>query len=130
MIVTDDDVPAVRSVSIGGVGGVALGSPMEPRSRPPTAYRNGATRHRVRVGQWYRFGRPGAGRRLQLSDRRGLPVGPSRYLGASLTTTHLALMPDFMDPINLLSYFGTWALIGLLVVVFVESGRAVPHPSR
>ena len=41
-------------------------------------------------------------------------------------TTNLALMPDFMDPINLLSYFGTWALIGLLVVVFVESGVLFP----
>ena len=39
---------------------------------------------------------------------------------------NLALMPDFMDPINLLSYFGTWALIGLLVVVFVESGVLFP----
>ncbi|OAN39333.1 DedA family protein [Mycolicibacterium iranicum] len=35
-------------------------------------------------------------------------------------------MPDFLDPINLLSYFGTWALIGLLVVVFVESGVLFP----
>ncbi len=43
-----------------------------------------------------------------------------------MTTTHLALMPDFMDPINLLSYFGTWALVGLLVVVFVESGVLFP----
>lgn len=43
-----------------------------------------------------------------------------------MTTTHLALMPEFMDPINLLSYFGTWALIGLLVVVFVESGVLFP----
>lgn len=40
--------------------------------------------------------------------------------------THLALMPDFMDPINLLSYFGGWALVGLLVVVFVESGVLFP----
>lgn len=35
-------------------------------------------------------------------------------------------MPDFLDPINLLSYFGTWALVGLLVVVFVESGVLFP----
>ncbi|WP_348730533.1 VTT domain-containing protein [uncultured Mycolicibacterium sp.] len=35
-------------------------------------------------------------------------------------------MPDFLDPINLLSFFGTWALIGLLVVVFVESGVLFP----
>jgi membrane-associated protein len=41
-------------------------------------------------------------------------------------TTHLALMPDFLDPMVLLGYFGTWALVGLLVVVFVESGVLFP----
>lgn len=41
-------------------------------------------------------------------------------------TTTLALMPDYMDPIKLIGYFGTWALIGLLVVVFVESGVLFP----
>ncbi|MCF6386257.1 VTT domain-containing protein [Mycobacterium sp. MBM] len=45
---------------------------------------------------------------------------------ALASATHLALMPDFMDPINLLSYFGGWALVGLLVVVFVESGVLFP----
>ena len=44
----------------------------------------------------------------------------------SVTSTTLALMPDFLDPINLLGYFGTWALIGLLVVVFIESGVLFP----
>src|ERR1044072_5056208 len=43
-----------------------------------------------------------------------------------MTTSTVMLMPDFMDPIKLLSYFGTWALIGLLVVVFVESGVLFP----
>lgn len=43
-----------------------------------------------------------------------------------MTTTHLALMPDFLDPMTLLGYFGTWALVGLLVVVFVESGVLFP----
>lgn len=43
-----------------------------------------------------------------------------------MTTTHLALMPDFLDPLTLLGYFGTWALVGLLVVVFVESGVLFP----
>ena len=42
------------------------------------------------------------------------------------TTAHLALMPDFLDPAILLCNFGTWALIGLLVVVFVESGVLFP----
>jgi membrane-associated protein len=41
-------------------------------------------------------------------------------------TTSLALMPDFLDPIKLIGYFGTWALVGLLVVVFVESGVLYP----
>ena len=45
---------------------------------------------------------------------------------AVMTTTALALMPDFLDPIKLLSYFGTWALVGLLIVVFVESGVLYP----
>jgi membrane-associated protein len=40
--------------------------------------------------------------------------------------TQLALMPDFLDPIKLIGYFGTWALIGLLVVVFIESGLLFP----
>lgn len=41
-------------------------------------------------------------------------------------TDQLALMPDFLDPMVLLGYFGTWALVGLLVVVFVESGVLFP----
>jgi membrane-associated protein len=43
-----------------------------------------------------------------------------------MTTTTLALMPDFLDPIKLIGYFGAWALVGLLVVVFVESGLLFP----
>jgi membrane-associated protein len=38
----------------------------------------------------------------------------------------LALMPDFLDPIKLIEYFGTWALVGLLVVIFIESGLLFP----
>ena len=38
----------------------------------------------------------------------------------------LALMPDFLDPIKLIGYFGAWALVGLLVVVFIESGVLFP----
>jgi membrane-associated protein len=41
-------------------------------------------------------------------------------------TTQLALMPDFLDPIKLIGYFGTWALVGVLVVVFIESGVLFP----
>lgn len=41
------------------------------------------------------------------------------------TTTDVAL-PGFLDPINLLSYFGTWALLGLLLVILIESGVLFP----
>jgi membrane-associated protein len=44
----------------------------------------------------------------------------------SAAATHTALMPDFLDPMKLLGYFGTWALVGLLVVIFVESGVLFP----
>jgi membrane-associated protein len=43
-----------------------------------------------------------------------------------MTTTNLALMPDFLNPTTLVGYFGAWALIGLLVVVFIESGVLFP----
>jgi membrane-associated protein len=44
----------------------------------------------------------------------------------SSAATQVALMPDFLDPMKLLGYFGTWALVGLLVVIFVESGVLFP----
>jgi len=40
--------------------------------------------------------------------------------------TQLALMPDFLDPIKLIGYFGAWAMVGLLVVIFIESGVLFP----
>lgn len=46
-----------------------------------------------------------------------VPLGP---------VNTLALMPDFLDPVKLIGYFGPWALIGLLVVVFIESGVLFP----
>ncbi|MEV0246472.1 VTT domain-containing protein [Nocardia sp. NPDC050712] len=45
---------------------------------------------------------------------------------ASAVTTDLALLPGFLDPVNLLNSFGTWMLVGLLVVVFIESGLLFP----
>ncbi|GAA4682438.1 VTT domain-containing protein [Gordonia humi] len=42
------------------------------------------------------------------------------------TTTNVALMPSFMDPFNLIGYFGTWALAGLLIVILIESGVLFP----
>ncbi|MGY4710869.1 DedA family protein [Mycolicibacterium sp. CBM1] len=43
-----------------------------------------------------------------------------------MTSTTLALMPDFLDPVTLIGHFGTWALLGLLLVVFIESGVLFP----
>jgi membrane-associated protein len=43
-----------------------------------------------------------------------------------VTVTNLALLPDFLDPVTLIGYFGTWALAGLLLVVFIESGVLFP----
>jgi membrane-associated protein len=40
--------------------------------------------------------------------------------------TNLALLPGFLDPVNLLNSFGTWVLVGLLLVVFIESGLLFP----
>ncbi|MFD6102728.1 VTT domain-containing protein [Nocardia salmonicida] len=48
------------------------------------------------------------------------------HLMASPVTTDLALLPGFLDPVNLLNSFGTWMLAGLLVVVFIESGLLFP----
>ena len=45
---------------------------------------------------------------------------------AAQTTTDLALLPGFMDPITLLGYFGHWALAGLLLVILIESGVLFP----
>jgi membrane-associated protein len=41
---------------------------------------------------------------------------------------HTALMaaPSLLDPVGLIGEFGTWALLGLLIVVFVESGVIFP----
>ena len=57
-----------------------------------------------------------------------MPVswGPVTSTALSSAANQLALMPDFLDPMKLLGYFGTWALVGLLVVIFVESGVLFP----
>ncbi|MBL1080284.1 VTT domain-containing protein [Nocardia sp. 2] len=41
-------------------------------------------------------------------------------------SVNLALLPGFLDPVNLLNSFGTWMLVGLLAVVFIESGLLFP----
>lgn len=41
-------------------------------------------------------------------------------------TANLALMPGFMDPFNLIGYFGAFAFWGLLLVILIESGVLFP----
>jgi membrane-associated protein len=41
-------------------------------------------------------------------------------------TTTVVAMPSFLDPVTLIGYFGAWALVGLLLVVFIESGVLFP----
>ncbi|WP_373453739.1 VTT domain-containing protein [Rhodococcus sp. 06-235-1A] len=54
-------------------------------------------------------------------------MGAVSLLAASESvTTNLALLPGFLDPVNLLNSFGHWVLIGLLLVVFIESGLLFP----
>ncbi|NLG54808.1 MAG: DedA family protein [Rhodococcus sp.] len=45
---------------------------------------------------------------------------------APATVDTLALLPGFLDPVNLLNSFGNWMLGGLLLVVFIESGLLFP----
>lgn len=45
---------------------------------------------------------------------------------ASESVSNLALLPGFLDPVNLLNSFGNWMLGGLLLVVFIESGLLFP----
>ncbi|WP_040840001.1 VTT domain-containing protein [Nocardia brevicatena] len=48
------------------------------------------------------------------------------YNAAEPAVTELALMPGFLDPVNLLNSFGPWVLLGLLIVIFIESGLLFP----
>lgn len=60
----------------------------------------------------------------ECSPVRALNLPPVSW--CVVTTTTLALLPDFLDPVTLIGYFGPWALVGLLLVVFVESGVLFP----
>ncbi|MFD6855885.1 VTT domain-containing protein [Rhodococcus sp. NPDC060090] len=63
-------------------------------------------------------------------DSKQLPhvgtLGIVNFVEASESVTNLALLPGFLDPVNLLNSFGTWMLVGLLLVVFIESGLLFP----
>jgi membrane-associated protein len=53
-------------------------------------------------------------------------LNPVIETALATTTTDLALLPGFLDPVNLLNSFGGWMLAGLLLVVFIESGLLFP----
>ncbi|SUA04132.1 membrane protein [Mycolicibacterium fortuitum] len=63
---------------------------------------------------------------MKTGGRAQVPLGLVIDTALNEATTNLALMPDFMDPLHLIGSFGTWALVGILVVVFVESGVLFP----
>lgn len=54
------------------------------------------------------------------------PYVPIDTFAAAEPAVNLALLPAFLDPVNLLNSFGSLVLIGLLVVVFIESGLLFP----
>ncbi|WP_124246954.1 VTT domain-containing protein [Gordonia sp. X0973] len=47
-------------------------------------------------------------------------------LSLAQTTTDVVALPGILDPFNVIGWFGTWALVGLLLVVFIESGVLFP----
>lgn len=71
---------------------------------------------------------PRAARTAGLANGQEQPVtlGPVIETVLAQTTTEVALLPGFLDPVNLLNSFGTWVLGGLLLVVFIESGLLFP----
>ncbi len=68
----------------------------------------------------------GPGGLSRLSAVAGTLVRVNVLAASESVTTNLALLPGFLDPVNLLNSFGAWMLIGLLVVVFIESGLLFP----
>jgi membrane-associated protein len=39
-----------------------------------------------------------------------------------VTTSHLALLPGWLDPSNLIMAMGSWAVLGILLIIFCECG--------
>lgn len=48
------------------------------------------------------------------------------YLSLVQTTTDAVALPGILDPFNLIGWFGSWAFVGLLLVIFIESGVLFP----
>jgi membrane-associated protein len=89
---------------------------------------NGALADAACTALWVAIADPIAGGSPAQGARTSSPVSWCAMTTTALAeaSTSLALMPDFLDPIKLIGYFGTWALLGLLVVIFVESGVLFP----
>ncbi|MFT4199695.1 DedA family protein [Gordonia sp. (in: high G+C Gram-positive bacteria)] len=45
---------------------------------------------------------------------------------ATTATSEVVALPGILDPFNLIGWFGTFAFIGLLLVIFIESGVLFP----
>lgn len=43
----------------------------------------------------------------------------------TMMTTQLALLPGWLDPSNLISSLGSWAVVGVLLIIFAECGILV-----
>ena len=39
-----------------------------------------------------------------------------------MTTSYLALLPGWLDPSNLITAMGSWAVLGILLIIFCECG--------
>lgn len=54
------------------------------------------------------------------------PIEARAHLRLStMTTTDLALLPGWLDPSNLISSLGSWAVVGILLIIFAECGILV-----
>lgn len=51
--------------------------------------------------------------------------GPAHLCWSSMMTTELALLPGWLDPSNLISSLGSWAVVGVLLIIFAECGILV-----
>lgn len=42
-----------------------------------------------------------------------------------MTTTDLALLPGWLDPTNIISSLGSWAVVGIMLILFAECGLLI-----
>ena len=61
-----------------------------------------------------------------MSGSTGTPAGPGfhrhRLPLGTVTTTQLTLLPGWLDPSNLINAMGSWAVLGVMLIIFAECG--------